>query len=93
MHTHEMSEEKKAKMTEHLKELGVDEAMIDEKLMWSVKKTSHGLTKLRIVLEDKGIDESKANEVIDKLVEKAKTKDLAKVRAWMEEHQEHKHQS
>ena len=51
MHDHkEMSEEKKEKLTAKLKELGIDESAIDEKLMWSYKKVSFGLMKLRLVL-------------------------------------------
>jgi len=92
MHEHkQMSEEKKAKFTAKLKELGIDESSIDERLMWSVKKVSFGLMKLRLVLEDKGIDETKSREIIDKLVEKAKTKDLAKIREWHEKHMGEKH--
>jgi hypothetical protein len=87
----EMSEEKKEKLTAKLKEMGVDESNIDEKLMWSVKKVSFGLMKLRLVLDDKGIDEAKAQEIIDKLVDKAKTKDLAEIREWREKHNEEKH--
>ena len=93
MHNHkEMSEEKKEKLTAKLKEMGIDESNIDERLMWSVKKVSFGLMRLRIVLEDKGVDEAKSKEIIDTLVDKAKTKDLAKVREWHEKHQAEKHE-
>ena len=95
MHDHhdhkEMSEEKKAKLTEKLKELGIDESKIDDRLLWSVKKVSFGLMKLRLVLDDIGIDESKSREVIDKLVDKAANKDLAEVREWHEKHKAEKH--
>ncbi len=87
----EMSEEKKEMLTAKLKELGIDESNIDERLMWSVKKVSFGLMKLRLVLDDKGIDEAKSQEIIDKLVDKAKGKDLAKVREWHEKHKAEKH--
>ena len=92
MHDHkEMSEEKKEKLTAKLKELGIDESKIDEKLLWSFKKVSFGLVKLRLVLDDKGVDEAKSREIIDKLVDKAATKDLAKVREWYEKHKAEKH--
>lgn len=92
MHDHkEMSEEKKEKLTAKLKELGIDESAIDEKLMWSYKKVSFGLMKLRLVLDDKGIDEAKSKEIIDKLVAKAKEKDLVEVREWHEKHKAEKH--
>jgi endonuclease III-like uncharacterized protein len=87
----EMSEEKKEKLTEKLKELGINESSIDEQLMWSFKKASFGLMKLRLVLDDKGIDETKSREIIDKLVDKATKKDLAEVREWHEKHKVEKH--
>ena len=92
MHDHkEMSEEKKEKLTVKLKEMGIDESKIDERLMWSVKKVSFGLMKLRLVLDEKGIDEAQSKEIIDKLVDKAMNKDLAKVREWHEKHKAEKH--
>jgi hypothetical protein len=87
----EMSEEKKEKLTAKLKEMGIDESKIDERLMWSVKKVSFGLMKLRLVLDDKGIDEAQSREIIEKLVDKATKKDLAKVREWHEKHKAEKH--
>ena len=92
MHDHkEMSDEKKEKLTAKLKKLGIDESNIDERLMWTYKKVSFGLMKLRLVLDDKGIDEAKSREIIDKLVDKVANKDLAKVREWHEEHKAEKH--
>ena len=92
MHDHkEMSEEKKEKLTSMLKELGIDESNIDERLMWSVKKVSFGLMKLRLVLDDKGLSEAQSKEIIEKLVDKATNKDLAKVREWHEKHEAEKH--
>lgn len=91
MHDHkEMSEEKKEKLTEKLKELGIDASSIDDRLMWSFKKASFGLMKLRLVLDDKGIDETKSREIIAKLVDKATNKDLTKVREWHEKHKAEK---
>lgn len=85
MHDHkEMSEEKRVIITAKLKELGVDESMIDDRLMWSVKKASFGLMKLRLVLSDKGVDDAKSREVIDKLVDEASKKDLTEVKEWYE---------
>jgi hypothetical protein len=93
MHHHkEMSEEKKEKLTAKLKEMGIDESQIDERLMWSVKKVSFGLMKLRLVLDDKGIDEAKSREIVNTLVEKASNKDLAKLREWHEKHKAEKHE-
>jgi hypothetical protein len=92
MHDHkEMSEEKKEKLTSELKELGIEENVIDERLMWSFKKVSFGLMKLRLVLDDKGIDEAQSREIIEKLVDKATKKDLAKIREWHEKHKAEKH--
>jgi hypothetical protein len=92
MHNHkEMSEEKKEELTAKLKELGIDENKVDERLMWSYKKVSFGLMKLRLALDDKGIDETKSKEIIDKIVDKASQKDLAKVKEWYEKHMAEKH--
>jgi hypothetical protein len=92
MHDHkEMSEEKKNKLTAKLKELGVDESKIDERLMWSFKKVSFGLMKLRLVLDDKGIDEAQSREIINSIVDKVGNKDLVKVREWHEKHKAEKH--
>ena len=92
MHDHkEMSEEKKEKLTAKLKELGIDESKIDERLLWAYKKTSFGLMKLRLVLDDIGVDEAKSREIIDKVVDKVASKDLAKIREWHEKHKAEKH--
>ncbi|HUD06866.1 MAG TPA: hypothetical protein VMR34_03180 [Candidatus Saccharimonadales bacterium] len=83
-----MDEEKKAKWTKKLVELGIPEEKIDETLIWSVKKVSFKLSKLRLVLDEKGVDESKAKEIVEKLVAKALGKDLAKIKEWQEKHKE-----
>ena len=85
---HAMDEEKKAKWTNKLKELGVPEEKIDESLIWSVKKLSFKLNKLRLLLDEKGVEESKAKEIVEKLVTNALGKDLAKLKEWREKHQE-----
>jgi hypothetical protein len=93
MHDHkEMSEEQKEKWTTRLKGLDIDEGKIDDRLMRSVKRVSFGLMKLRLVLDDKGIDETKSREIIGKLVDKATSKDLAEVREWHEKHEAEKHE-
>jgi hypothetical protein len=40
------------------------------------------------VLDEKGVDESAAKDIIEKLVAKANEKDLAKIREWHQKHQE-----
>jgi len=84
----EMDEEKKAKWVEKLTELGIPEEKIDESLIWTVKKTSHKLSKLRLILDEKGVEESKAKEIVEKLVANALGKDLDKIREWQEKHKE-----
>ena len=84
----EMDEEKKAKWTEKLTELGIPEEKIDEPLIWAVKKTSFKINKLRLILDEKGFEESKAKEIVEKLVTKALGKDLAKIKEWQEKHKE-----
>jgi len=91
MHDHKpMSEEKKEKLTAKLKELGIDESKIDERLLWSYKKVSFGLMKLRLALDDIGVDEAKSHELINKLVDKVTSKDLAKIREWHDKHKAEK---
>ncbi|HUD08189.1 MAG TPA: hypothetical protein VMQ52_03870 [Candidatus Saccharimonadales bacterium] len=84
----EMDEEKKAEWTEKLTGLGVPEEIIDEPLIWTVKKASFKLSKLRLILDEKGVEESKAKEIIQTLVTKALGKDLAKIKEWQEKHKE-----
>jgi hypothetical protein len=84
----EMDEEKKAKWIKKLTELGVPEEKVDESLIWSVKKTSYKLSKLRLILDKKGVEEAKAKEIVEKLVDKALGKDLAKIKEWQEKHNE-----
>jgi len=83
-----MDEEKLAKWTERVAALGVPEDKIDEHLLWIFKKVTFKLSKLRLMLDDKGIDESKAKEIIQNLVNKSNSKDLAKLREWKLKHQE-----
>ena len=83
-----MDDEKKARWTKKLVELGIPEEKIDESLIWSVKKVSHKLSRLRLLLNEKGVDESKAKEIIGGLVNKALGKDLAKIKEWQEKHKE-----
>jgi Tfp pilus assembly protein FimV len=87
---HKMDEEMIAKWTKKLTELGVPEDKIDEHLLWIFKKVTFKLSKLRLMLDDIGVDESKAKEIIEKVVAKANEKDLAKIREWRDQHQENK---
>ena len=87
-----MDDEKKKKMTEMLEELGIDEKIVDEHLMHVAKKVSFRLIKLRLMLDERGVDEAKAKEIIEKMVGMAMGKDLAKVKEWHKEHmEEHEH--
>jgi len=85
---YEMDEEKKAKWVKKLTELGVPEEKIDDSLIWTVKKVSFKLSKLRLILDEKGVDESKAKEIVEKLVNKSLGKDLSKIKEWHEKHKE-----
>lgn len=85
---HKMDEEMIAKWTKKLAELGVPEDKVDEHILWLFKKITFKLSKLRLVLDDMGIEESKAKEIIEKLVARANEKDLAKIREWRDQHQE-----
>jgi hypothetical protein len=83
-----MDDEKKEKMLEKLKKMGIDESMIDEHTMHIAKKLSFSIMKLRFILDKKGVKADKANEVIDMLVKKAMEKDLDKIKKWKAEHSE-----
>jgi hypothetical protein len=85
---HKMDDEKIAKMTKMVVELGVPEDKVDEHLLWIFKKVFFKLNKLRLVLDEKGVDESAAKDIIEKLVAKANEKDLAEIKEWHEKHQE-----
>ena len=83
-----MDEDKKAKMTEKLVEMGIGEEMIDERLLFVTQKIYFKLMKLRLILDEKGLEEAKAKAVIEKMVAKAMEKDLAKIKEWHEKHKE-----
>jgi Asp-tRNA(Asn)/Glu-tRNA(Gln) amidotransferase B subunit len=84
----QMDKEKMEKMTEKLKEMGIDEKMIDEKLLWTYKKVFYKLMKLRLVLDEKGLDEAKTKDILEKMVAKVMKKDLAKIKEWHSEHKD-----
>ncbi len=84
----EMDEEKKAKWVTKISDLGVPKDKIDEHLIWAMKKASHKISKLRLMLDEKGVDESKAKEIVNKLVGHALDRDLAKIKEWHEKYQE-----
>lgn len=88
----EMDEDKKARLMEKLKELGIAEEKVDESLMWTIKKISHKISKLRLILDEKGVEDSKVKEIIVKLVAKTTEKDLAKIKQWHNEHEHKNHQ-
>ena len=83
-----MDEKKKAEWTERLKDLGIPEDAIDEKLIWSVKKTSHKIEKLRFILDKKGIEEGQANLIARKVAAYGLEKDLTKIKQWHEMHKD-----
>lgn len=82
----EMDSDKRMKLVDRLKALGVDEGKIDDNILWAVKKISYKVNELRMYLDKEGLDESKAKEVVNKLVAEALEKDLAKIKEWHEEY-------
>jgi len=88
-HKHDMDAEKLAKWTKKIAELGVPEDQIDEHLIWSFKKAVMKLSKLRLVLDDKGVAEADAKAIIDKVAAHANQKDLAKIHEWKAKHHDH----
>ena len=91
MEDNKMSTEKMEKMTAKLKEVGIDEKLIDEKLLWTVKKASFKLMKLRLVLDEKGVSEDESKAIVEKLVAKTIGRDLAKAKEWQQEHENKEH--
>lgn len=87
----EMDKDMVEEMTKKLTDLGIDKEMIDEKLMWVVKKTSMKIMKFRLILDEKGVTEDKTKEIVKKIVDKAFDKDLNKIREWHKEHEERHH--
>lgn len=88
----DMDKEKMAKFTEEFQKLGVDKTMIDDSLIWTAKKVSYKLMKLRMILDDKGVDPIKAKEIINKLIAMAMDKDLTDIKKWHQDHDsEEKH--
>lgn len=85
---HKMDDEKIAKLTKMVVELGVPEDKVDEHLLWIFKKVLFKLNKLRLVLDEKGVDESEAKAIVEKLVAKTNEKGLAEIREWHQKHQE-----
>ena len=85
-----MDDEKIAKWTKEIAELGVPEDKIDERLLWLFKKASFKLNLLRLVLNEKGVDEPQAKEIINKLVARANEKDLTEIKEWHQRHEEGK---
>jgi len=87
-HMHEMDEETIAKWTKMISELGVPEDQVDEHLIWVFKKVTHKLSKLRLVLDEKGVDEETAKAIVEKLAAHVNEKDLAKIKEWKKKLQE-----
>jgi RecB family exonuclease len=54
----------------------------------TIKKINHKISKLRLILDEKGVEEGKANEITRKAVAHALEKDLAKIKEWHKEHED-----
>jgi hypothetical protein len=87
---HKMDDEKIAKWTKKVTELGVPEDKVDEELLWVFKKVSFKLNLLRLKLDEKGVDESQAKGIIEKLVAHVNEKDLSEIKEWHQKHEEDK---
>lgn len=82
-----MDPEKVAKLTQMVVELGVPEDKVDEHLLRLVKKASFKLKLLRLKLDEKGVDETQAKQIVEKLAANVNEKDLAAIKEWHEKHQ------
>jgi hypothetical protein len=87
-HDHKMDDEKIAKWTKIVAEFGIPEDKIDERVLWIFNKVSHKLKMIRLILDEKGVDEAEAKQIIEKLVAKVNEKDLSKIKEWHQKHQE-----
>lgn len=84
-----MDEGKKMMIMDTLKEAGVDESKIDDDLMMLVGKISNKINMLRAELDEKGIDDMKGKEIVNKISMKATEMDIADVKEW---HMGHEHE-
>jgi hypothetical protein len=84
----EMDEEKKKKLTEKLKEVGLDEKIVDEHMLHLFKKVYFKLMKLRFHLDKEGVSDEKVKEIFEKMIEMVMAKDLEKMKEWYEEHKD-----
>lgn len=87
----DQGEDKMLMIVDELKKFGITEDKIDDDLIWAVKKISHKINKLRLILDSKGVEQAKANEIIKGMVAEAANKDLVEVKEWHKEHEEYEH--
>jgi endonuclease III-like uncharacterized protein len=82
-----LDEDKRTKLVDKLKKIGIAKEIIDDDMLWAAKKISHKVNGLRLILDEKGISDPKAKEIINKLVAEALEKDLEKVKEWHKVHE------
>ena len=91
-----MDEKMKEKMMDELKELGIEEKMVDEHLMMGAKKMMFGMMKVIWSLKEHGVSDEKAKEILKKMTDRSLEMDMSeKMGEWKEkmaEWKEHKHE-
>jgi hypothetical protein len=81
----EMDEEMKALHMEMAKNAGIEESMVDEKVMWAMHKAMWGGMKFMKALQEKGMSEEKAMETMKKFANMEMSPEMKeKVKAMME---------
>ena len=83
-----IDETKKAEMIKSLKAMGIEEDMIDDKVLWVAKMVGFKIMKLRLIMDEKGLDADQVEEIIENIVAKAMEKDLDEIKKWHKEHKE-----
>lgn len=72
----EMSAKMKEEIMEEMKKLGIEERMIDERLVWGSKKMMMGVTKAMMSLKENGMEEEEAKETIKKMLDSMMQKEM-----------------
>lgn len=72
--------DKRKMITDNLIKLGLDEDKIDSDVIWAVKKVCYKINKLRVVMNEKNIDDNFANEIIGKIVNESIKHDIEEIK-------------
>lgn len=63
-------------LKEELTKLGIEEKMIDERMLWGSKKLILGIMKINHSLKESGLSDDEARQMIGKMVDKITDKEM-----------------